>query len=143
MDVWEDPNLSTKFGISTKSNQYITKLPDMSPIEKLATELPESSDNGDVSDDEMVETVLGDLRQAMMEKWIPRDRFIRFLDRDASGTVSFEEFREVAEQFGLLKAEEPIDLKKVFNVLDKGNAGEVPIETFMKALESSEEDFDY
>jgi hypothetical protein len=77
------------------------------------------------------------LRLAMSDKWIPPERFVRFVDMDGNGFMDYEEFYDLTQQFGLHCV---IDVDETFAVLDYEESGLVPISVFEAALTPTEED---
>jgi methylglyoxal synthase len=74
---------------------------------------------------------------AMSDKWIPPERFVRFVDMDGEGFMNYEEFYDLTHQFGLHSV---IDVDEIFEVLDHDQSGMVPIALFEAALAPTEED---
>jgi methylglyoxal synthase len=77
------------------------------------------------------------LRLAMSDKWIPPERFVRFVDMDGDGFMDYEGFYDLTHQFGLHCV---IDVDDTFAVLDYEESGLVPISVFEAALTPTEED---
>ena len=81
------------------------------------------------------------LRVVMADKWLAGDRFVRFLDRDSDGKVSYDEFYDFMNQFGLVQ-EARVDPARIFSILDVNGTGEINTHELLEALTPQETDFD-
>jgi methylglyoxal synthase len=81
------------------------------------------------------------LRIAMIDKWVSGNSFVRFLDRDHDGMITYDEFYDFMHQFGLV-AEAKVDPEEVFNILDTQGLGEVPTDVLLEALHFTDEDLE-
>jgi len=76
----------------------------------------------------------------MIDKWLPGERFVRFLDTDGDGMVDYEDFYDFLKHFNLLS--DDIDPKMVFNILDLDGDGEVPTQVLVDSLKARDDDLE-
>eukprot|EP00548_Thalassiothrix_antarctica_P013064 CAMPEP_0194166010 /NCGR_PEP_ID=MMETSP0154-20130528/1754_1 /TAXON_ID=1049557 /ORGANISM="Thalassiothrix antarctica, Strain L6-D1" /LENGTH=577 /DNA_ID=CAMNT_0038876583 /DNA_START=63 /DNA_END=1796 /DNA_ORIENTATION=- len=78
------------------------------------------------------------LRIAMIDKWLPGERFVRFLDTDGDGMVDYQEFYDFLNHFNLIS--DDIDPKTIFNILDLDGDGEIPTQVVVDSLKARDDD---
>ncbi len=106
--------------------------------------MEEVSDHAFASSTNDLEVVEGmeavtNLRMELASRWINTKRLKTLLDINLDGKISFDEFYDGLSQFGITKQ---LNVKEIFNFLDKDGKGEIPVDELVKSMELTQCDVD-
>jgi len=79
------------------------------------------------------------LRELLLERWINKERLIKFLDSGGDGMISYDSFYDGLSQLGLADS---VSLRTVFLYVDTEKKGSVSVEALLEALKLKENESD-